>query len=149
MMIVLRIIDSPPVWTLLFGFAAWKLTTFGQPLGDALSLPGYTIMGVGVLLTIWAVTTLIAAKTTPVPRSKPRTLVRKGPYRFSRNPIYLADLVILFGWCLSLGQPASLLLVPVLAFLLGKRFIAQEEETLRKRFGSVYRTWRTETPRWL
>lgn len=149
MMSLLRLIDSPPVWTLLFGAVAWKIAGFNAPFGDALALPGYAIMGVGVLLALWAVATLVAANTTPVPRSKPRTLVRKGPYRFSRNPIYLADLVLLIGWCVSVGQPLTLLLVPVLAVLLGRRFIAEEEETLRKRFGSVYRSWRTETPRWL
>ncbi|MEL6768894.1 MAG: hypothetical protein AAFP17_17065, partial [Pseudomonadota bacterium] len=78
MMSLLRLIDSPPVWTLLFGAVAWKIAGFNAPFGDALALPGYAIMGVGVLLALWAVATLVAANTTPVPRSKPRTLVRKG-----------------------------------------------------------------------
>ncbi|MEM7498452.1 MAG: isoprenylcysteine carboxylmethyltransferase family protein [Pseudomonadota bacterium] len=145
----LRLIDSPPVWTVLFATLAWYIAGLGRPFGDVLALPGYAIMAVGICLALWALATLIAAQTTPVPRSSPRTLVRKGPYRFSRNPIYLADLVILFGWCVSLGQPFTVVLVLPLAILLNTRFIAGEEKELRKRFGSVYRAWRTETPRWL
>ncbi|MEM6942880.1 MAG: isoprenylcysteine carboxylmethyltransferase family protein [Pseudomonadota bacterium] len=149
MMTLIKLIDSPPVWTLAFCAIAYQLSLFDRPFDDLLLLPGWAVVVVGVMLALWALGTLIAFNTTPVPRSKPRTLVRKGPYRFSRNPIYLADLVILAGFAVSTGQPAGLLLVPVLAILISRRFISAEEEMLRRRFGSVYRAWRTETPRWI
>jgi protein-S-isoprenylcysteine O-methyltransferase Ste14 len=146
---ILRLVDSPPVWTVAFGWLAWELARIERPFDDLLALPGYAVMGVGFLLALWALGTLMAYKTTPVPRGSPRTLVRKGPYRFSRNPIYLADLIMLAGWGVSTGQPLTALLAIPLGFLLSWRFIKGEEKALGKRFGSVYRAWSSETPRWL
>ncbi|MEM6679612.1 MAG: isoprenylcysteine carboxylmethyltransferase family protein [Pseudomonadota bacterium] len=143
------IIDIPPVWTLLAMAGAYGIADVFPGFGSGTVAPGIAIMVVGFTIAIWAVVTLMNAQTSVMPRAKPSLLVRAGPYRYSRHPIYLADLVILGGWCVVTGQLATLLLIFPLGWLLYRRFAKPEEERLERRFGHGYRAWHAETPRWL
>ena len=100
-------------------------------------------------LFISAVVTLRRAGT-PVPGNRPTTtLVRTGPYRFSRNPVYLAFTLLQIGfaaWVNSLGL--LLTLVPALA-LMALVVIPREERYLEARFASEYPPYKREVRRWL
>ena len=72
-----------------------------------------------------------------------------GIFRFSRNPIYLADLLILCGFALIWGRVLGFLLVPVLAILLQRRFILPEEARMREKFGAAFDAYVAQTRRWL
>ena len=72
-----------------------------------------------------------------------------GPYRFSRNPIYLADLLILAGWGLILGAPLALLLVLPMLWMLREWFVKGEEEVLAERFGGAYSDYCARVRRWI
>ena len=86
---------------------------------------------------------------TPNPAEPPKRLVTEGPYRFSRNPLYIARLLFLWGASLGLGSvgvlSASLLLVLGLHFVL----LPREEGRLETRFGDSYDEYRRQVPRWL
>jgi protein-S-isoprenylcysteine O-methyltransferase Ste14 len=78
----------------------------------------------------------------------PSYLLRRGPYAFSRHPMYLSELVLLFGWTLFYGSIAVLI-----AFVVGCVFfnlvkIPQEERALKARFGEAYREYKNRVPRW-
>lgn len=88
-------------------------------------------------------------KGTPVPTNPPKILVTKGIYKYSRNPMYLSVLIILFGYFFLLGH-LLLLLYPVLAALFFHLFITlYEEPTLEKKFGRDYIEYCNKIPRWL
>ncbi len=91
------------------------------------------------------------ANTTVDPRHPERTstLVTHGIYRFSRNPMYLALLLLLLGWALILANVMALLGLPLCFFYLDLCQIRREEQHLLQRFAAEYRTYQSRVRRWL
>lgn len=145
----LRMLDLPPVWLAAHMAVAWFMAHVWAPLGSLGTIPGAALIAGGVALMLWAATAFRTARTTIVPRQEPSALVETGPYRRSRNPIYLADLMILAGWALVLGAPAALLLLAPLFSVLTRRFVEPEEALLADRLGPAYAAYRARVPRWL
>lgn len=103
----------------------------------------------GVLLAGWAVWTLRRAGTTIKPHAAAETLVTSGPFGRFRNPIYIADVMIMLGaaeltkniWFV-VGAALFAILVTFLAIL-------PEERHLEARFGDAYRDYKSRSRRWL
>ena len=142
-------LDYPPVWLIGFMGLAWAVSQVHAPFGDGLLWPGRGLIIAGIALALWAAVAFKRARTTIVPHETPSALVDTGPFRFSRNPIYVADVVILVGWCLSLGAPGALLLVAPFAWVLQRRFILPEEHRLAVHLGQPYTEYRARVRRWL
>ena len=79
----------------------------------------------------------------------PSYLLTEGPYRYSCNPIYLAELVIWLGWMAFYGSLVIASVFAVMALLLGPVIVPREERGLEVRFGEQYREYRRTTPRWV
>jgi hypothetical protein len=79
----------------------------------------------------------------------PPYLLTEGPYRYSCNPIYLAELVIWLGWIEFYGSFALASIFAAMAMLIGPVIVPREERGLEIRFGDTYREFRRTTPRWL
>lgn len=88
-------------------------------------------------------------RTTIRPFEPPAHLIAAGPYRMTRNPIYLAMGVILTGWGLWLGSLPALVVPPLFAVIITERFIRPEERDLAAAFGAAYEAYRRKVPRWL
>jgi protein-S-isoprenylcysteine O-methyltransferase Ste14 len=112
------------------------------PLGAIL-----TLLAVGLFVA--AVRTLRAAGT-PVPGNRPTTaIVRAGPYRFSRNPIYLAFSLFHLGLSVALNSLGLLLaLIPAVS-LMALVVIPREERYLEARFPIEYSSYKAAVHRWL
>ena len=125
---------------------AWPLPLVQQPVG-ALIGAGVILLAVGLFIS--AVRTFRAA-ATPVPGNRPTTtIVRTGPYRFSRNPIYLAFSALQVGIALCVGSLWLLItLFPALA-LMSFWVIPREERYLEGKFGPQYSSYRDSVRRWL
>jgi len=106
-------------------------------------------MVLAIALFVSAVRTLRAAGT-PIPGNRPTTtIVYTGPYRFSRNPIYLAFSLLQLGLCLLVNSLALLItLVPAVA-LMSLVVIPREERYLEARFPSEYLPYKASVRRWL
>lgn len=146
----LQVIDWPPVWTagsvVLVWLASllmpWRL--FGVPgavFGAMLALAGLGLM-------LAAVLEMQKAKTTVIPRRQPTALVTSGIFEWSRNPIYLGDLMVVAGAMLWFQVPWALPMLGVLAWVLRTRFIDGEEQRLTEGFGAEYGLWAARTARW-
>lgn len=119
-------------------------------------LPASVSVPIGVMIVLMSAALFIAAvrtfqkANTPVPGNRPTTtIVRAGPYRFSRNPIYLAFTLLQVGlaaWVNSLGMVLTLL--PALA-LMALVVIPREERYLEARFPSDYLRYKRAVRRWL
>lgn len=143
-------LDLPPVWTLLHLLAATAAAGFGgSPLGPEAAIAGWLIIAASLGLGGWAAFTMRQAGTPIVPGNDPTALVTAGPFRFSRNPIYVGFLGILAGWCLVAGQPLALVLLVPLWLVLRIRFVLPEEQLLRAKLGAPYDAWAASVPRWL
>ena len=110
---------------------------------------GATAVLAAVALFISAVRTFRNAGT-PVPGNRPTTaIVRTGPYRYSRNPIYLAFSLLQIGIAFWLDSPWLLVtLVPAVA-LMSLVVIPREEQYLETRFPSEYLPYKDSVRRWL
>lgn len=115
----------------------------------ARSLLSFILCGLGAIPAGSALAALRAAKTA-IPTWKPVTaLVTSGPYRYSRNPIYIGLILIYLGLVILLGSGTGLaLLLPVVA-LLHFGVVLREEVFLKKKFGAAYQSYAESTPRWM
>ena len=142
-------LDYPPVWLVGFMGIAWVVSQIHAPLGDGALWPGRILIGSGILLAVWAAIAFRKARTTIVPHAPPTALVDTGPFRFSRNPIYVADLVMLAGWSLAIGSPVALILLVPFGWVLRQRFILPEEARLTEHLGPPYIGYCAKVRRWL
>ena len=108
------------------------------------------VIAAGVALYVWCVWNFAAVgRGTPGPWDAPRQVVATGPYRWVRNPIYLAALLVV------LGQAWLFMSLPLLAYAGAMALcchlfvIGYEEPMLRRRFGSSYLEYRNAVPRWI
>ena len=146
------VVVSPPL--LFFGILLGGLgLQFLFPLRFVNSLfvqlaVGFPIATVGFGLGGWAVRTLTKAGTDPRPHSPVRSLVAHGPYRFSRNPVYLSGIIILLGIAVAADTLWLILLLPIGLVLIHLQ-VRREEEYLEERFGEEYRKYKLNVRRWL
>ena len=148
------VIARPPLLflgTLLLGIAADRL------LPSPFALPGWGIRWivasvlilVGVALAIAAIRNFSRA-ATPVPTNMPtRALVTSGIHGWTRNPIYVGFFLIYTGIAIAARSPWALILVLPLAVTIRYGVVAREEAYLERRFGDVYRDYKTRVRRWL
>jgi protein-S-isoprenylcysteine O-methyltransferase Ste14 len=110
---------------------------------------GAVVFGLALALFAWGIVTITTAGSN-VPASLPTTtIVDTGPYRFTRNPIYLGMVLGLIGLAIALNS--FWLLMTLVPFVLAIRYgvVAREEAYLERKFGDVYRGYRSRVRRWL
>jgi protein-S-isoprenylcysteine O-methyltransferase Ste14 len=78
----------------------------------------------------------------------PAYLATSGPYRFSRNPIYVAEGMIWIGWVVFFGSSVILTVFATLAVIVGPLVLRREENGLEARFGDAWVRYSKTTPRW-
>jgi protein-S-isoprenylcysteine O-methyltransferase Ste14 len=110
---------------------------------------GFAMLAIGVSLAASAVVLFIRHRTTIVPHGRARSLVAGGPYRLTRNPMYLGLTCIYAGLAITfqLYGPLPLLLIPLT--VLHRYVIPFEESTMHLAFGDEYTRYAGRTRRWL
>lgn len=98
---------------------------------------------------LWAGITMTRAGTSFDPRQPSTAIVQHGPYAFSRNPIYLADVLLYLAVVAVSGWLAVLLLLPLVLWVVHWGVIVREERYLQNKFGSLYRDYQNKVRRWL
>lgn len=110
---------------------------------------GLTLIAGAVLLVVWQVRTFTKAGTTFIAWETTTELVTWGPYRFSRNPGYVASAIIHLGLAFSVNSLWLLLTLPATLFALTLEVAICEEPYLERKFGEEYRRYRARVRRWL
>jgi protein-S-isoprenylcysteine O-methyltransferase Ste14 len=144
--------DWPPVWLLIFMAAAWAQAQVWNPMdytSDFTTLIGRGAIVFGIILMSVSFMLFQKHRTSVVPKRTPNSIITSGPYKYSRNPIYVADAIVLIGYVLTLGSVISLVLVPAFAWVIRKRFINGEEVGIRAEFGQAYEDYCQQTRRWI
>ena len=129
--------------------ALYTLPYLGPPLSDLLFAIGWLAIAAVVAIDVAAFHTLRKANTTVLPHRGADHLVTDGPFSFTRNPIYLANTLLMFGLGLVSGITWFFLLGLVAAFLTQKLAIEGEEQHLEIRFGKRYRDYAKRVRRWI
>ena len=110
---------------------------------------GGVLIAAALALGTWAVWTFRRAGTTPDPRREVTAFVITGPFRFSRNPMYVTNVLFQIGAALVLDNAWILIFVPVTWLLLNRLIIAGEERYLAGKYGATYEAYRGRVRRWL
>jgi protein-S-isoprenylcysteine O-methyltransferase Ste14 len=110
---------------------------------------GVAFMALGLALILWASHLFKRAQTGIVPFTSATFLVLRGPYRFTRNPMYLGIVVMLLGVGVFLASAAPFVVIPLFGFLIDWRFIRAEEAMLEQAFGAAYLDYKARVRRWL
>jgi len=134
------------------GLVPWALTGWhaGHGFWPGLRiLGGLLILGGGVVLVRAFAEFALRGLGTPAPVAPTQHLVVQGPYRYVRNPIYLALLAVIVGQALLLGRPGLLADALLVGAALASFVLAYEEPTLSEQFGAEYEAYRRAVPRWL
>jgi len=143
----------PPVWTLIFillcGVLSWSLN---WPMLPGFPLPwlGITLVVLAFVSPVWAFL-LFRSEGTDISPTSPsnRTLVTRGPYRFTRNPMYLGLLILAFGIAVWIGA-WPMFIAPVAVFAVANWVhIPFEEAKMRRQFGAAYDDYIAQVRRWL
>jgi len=140
----------PPVLFLIHVLAAFLLNWL-LPLTFPRSLEwtGYILVVVGLGFAFSAVNWFSKMHTTLDPHGSVSAIVTSGPYRFSRNPIYLGFVCTLIGLPMALGNYWGIVLSPLLMVSLYQLVIKHEEAYLEKKFKDVYTSYKSRVRRWL
>ena len=121
-----------------FGIDRWLLVATGALLFAA---------GAAMML---AAAGLFRRLGTNVPPSQPTTLIAtNGPYRWTRNPMYLGMALVYAGLAIGFDGPIAFALLPLVLIAIQTQVIAREERYLEEKFGDDYRRYKAEVRRWL
>lgn len=145
---------APPVAIqlgfVLLGIAAEYLWPSGAGLGGiARYIAGAALIIAGLWLVVWAGLAFRAHGTRPEPWKPSTAVVGSGPYRFSRNPMYVAFGVIHVGIGIAAGSIWVIAAVFPALIVLRYGVIGREERYLEARFGDTYLRYKRSVRRWL
>ncbi len=127
----------------------WPLPWIGRPLSDFLFAIGLVLVLVSIALVFGAIQTLRHANTTFEAHKRADHLVTKGPFSFSRNPIYLSNASMMIGIGFLFGILWFVVVALIAAWITQKMAIEPEEAHLEARFGKAYRDYRKRVRRWI
>lgn len=145
----------PPLWFAAAFLAGWGLqylvpiTIRSTEIVRASHAIGFGLLVCGGLLALFCLGLFAVARTTFIPFSRSSSLVTRGPYRVSRNPMYLSLVLAYLGFVGSFVQPWSLLLLPIPLMIVNWIVIPFEEARLREAFGSAYEDYCAKVRRWI
>ena len=134
---------------LLLTIALHFILPIKQLIHPPFTYPGIPLILFGLALNKWSVSYLRRRKTTIEFNQEPVTLVTEGPYRLSRNPIYLSGLILSLAIALFLGSLITFVFPILLFIILEGYYIPKEEEALNKAFGETYEDYKQRVRRWV
>ncbi|KAF0807517.1 hypothetical protein A167_02849 [Alcanivorax sp. S71-1-4] len=102
-----------------------------------------------VALILWSALLFRRHRTTILPQRAASTLVTQGPFRFSRNPIYLSFALLHLACAIANGSPGMLLTLPLVVVVMDRHVIAAEEAFHQRQFGAAWQAYRARVRRWL
>lgn len=146
----------PPVagiLTIIGGYVIGRfvpiLTAFELSTPGRYWIGGLIVLLSGVILGIWPTRLFKDTGQNVTPWSETPEIIVRGPYKFTRNPMYLMMLEVNLGFAIILSEPWIVVLMPVLALVLYHIAIKHEEVYLEEKFGESYRAYKNTVRRWI
>jgi protein-S-isoprenylcysteine O-methyltransferase Ste14 len=147
-----NVIGPPPLIALAaiaIGFALEEAWPTALPQHSLRLGAGLVLFALGFTLFSWALITFRAAGTSVETRKPSTTVVETGPYRFTRNPIYLGMTLAIFGVGIAAGSLWVIAMTLPFLVVIDYGVIVREERYLEAKFGATYRGYRERVRRWL
>ena len=146
----------PPPLLFVLGFVlgllvqrVWPLAFIPGGRTPFSTLVAWMLVVLGGALLAWAIWTFRAAQTSVYPNRPATQIVERGPYRFSRNPMYVALSLMYLGLALWRNMLWPVLFLPLVLVLLWVLVIRREARYLTEAFGEAYGAYRQRVRRWV
>lgn len=144
----------PPIVALAIGTAMWGISLVVPPIAPPSSLRmaiAIIVAIVGIGIDVVGAVSFLRARTTvnPMKPAATSSLVTSGIYRYTRNPMYVGQAVVLLAWTIWIASIPALLGLPAFILYLDRFQIAPEERALARTFGEAYAAYRARVRRWL
>ncbi len=110
---------------------------------------GWPLLIIGLGMGVWGKKTMEQAGTHVNPYYATKTIVTKGPFRFTRNPLYIALTLIYVAISVLLNTAWPLVALPMILLVVHYGVIKQEEAYLERKFGADYAEYKTNVRRWI
>lgn len=148
----MRKIILPPVLLVACLIGMIALSRYGSPtvivFGWAKSF-GYLLIALGIFLPVWGAQIFKKKETNILPYKSPDKMVTQGPFRLSRNPMYLGMLLVLLGVAIRTGAAESFLFAALFFAVANWWYIPFEEVKMAKVFGQEFDDYKAKVRRWL
>ena len=123
----------------------WPMPIFGH----AALWPGIALVVIGLGIMLWGGATMRAAGTNVNPALPTTSIVTSGPFRLSRNPLYVAVTLLYFGLILALNTWWGIVMLIPLLIIMHFGVVLREERYLEEKFGDEYRRYKARVARYL
>lgn len=110
---------------------------------------GIALIGVAIVLMLLAGLQFSRRHTSMIPYRPTTAIIQSGPFRVTRNPIYLADTVCYVGVAILLNTAWPLLVLPLVLLVMHHGVILREERYLEQKFGDEYNSYKMSVRRWI
>jgi protein-S-isoprenylcysteine O-methyltransferase Ste14 len=125
----------------------WQIAEGGSTI---LVLGGFAAIGGAIALVFASIASFRKAETTILPAGRPTTaIVERGPYRLTRNPMYLSMAIAYLGASMALNNFWAIVFLPAILVVVDVFVIRREERYLTSKFGQTYRDYCSRVRRWL
>jgi protein-S-isoprenylcysteine O-methyltransferase Ste14 len=145
-----------PLALIVWGLVPWAISLLTSWYGWVAGRPGiWNLLGlipvlVGTTGLIWGLALHSAQSPEGIEWELDKSyLLSRGLYAFSRNPMYLSELMLLFGWVIFYGSLAILIALVAWGLFFNYYQVPLEERILEAHFGKAYREYKNKVPRWL
>jgi len=146
------VIAPPPLiflGSILIGVALKFVWPIGMISETNQALVGIIFMVLGASLTTWAFRTFLNAQTNIEPYKPTTKMVTSGPYRHTRNPMYVSMSIVQIGLAILFNNPwIAIMLIPAL-LIIYFGVVLREERYLEKKFGKEYLDYKSSVRRWI
>ncbi|MDP1680190.1 MAG: isoprenylcysteine carboxylmethyltransferase family protein [Burkholderiales bacterium] len=143
------VLPPPLIYAACLLGAWWMEGRLPLGFGPAGRELGWIVIALGLAGMAWALAAIWGNHTTVNPYKAANNLVTSGPFRFSRNPIYVSDWLVYVGVMLLMQTLWPLLFAPLIWGLMRYAVIAHEEAHLEAKFGAEYRAYKARVRRWV
>jgi protein-S-isoprenylcysteine O-methyltransferase Ste14 len=127
----------------------WPVGIFSESLVHPGYVAGLVVLVAGVLLAVSAIGLFVRSKTSVNPTKPATTLVIRGPYLFTRNPMYLSWVLLMVGLAMMEDSFWLLIMVIPAMYVIRRTAIDREERYLATKFGDEYRAYCARVRRWI
>jgi protein-S-isoprenylcysteine O-methyltransferase Ste14 len=142
----------PPPFFFLVSIIAMILLHLYAPIGRWINYPwrsaGIVLIVAGLVLGAGSGMFFRKLGTNPRPGARATLVVKTGPFRFTRNPMYVGLTTILVGVAILLGTFSPLIVLPFFFIFVHTQFVLKEEKLMEEWFGESYLEYKRKTPRW-
>lgn len=140
------------VATFLAGAGLQRLAPLGTlpaSLAGAARFAGFGLIVVALLLMLSSVGMFLGSRTTLIPFGNASRLIASGPYRITRNPMYVGLVLLYVGVAGVLSEPWALILLPMPVLIIHRIVIPFEEKRMLEIFGDTFASYCDRVRRWI